>query len=88
MTKHSCGHSRRSRPSAPASAHPVYPEPPIRRWPHSTAEPLLKLDNEAAIHYIRCSLSYQNQTLSEIKVLLERLAAENADSSTDEKNSG
>jgi len=27
------------------------------------------------MHYIRCALSYQNQLLADIKVLLEQLAA-------------
>lgn len=88
MTKNACGRSRRNRPAAAVSVHSPYLEPPVRRWPHNTAETLPDRESDAAIHYIRCSLSYQNQTLSEIKVLLERLATEKQDDGTDEKNSG
>lgn len=58
----------------------IYTEPEIRRWPHLAEEdPELEAVSEAApepaLHYIRCALSYQNQLLSDIKALLERMAA-------------
>ena len=31
------------------------------------------------LHYIRCALSYQNQTLADIKALLEQIAANMAE---------
>lgn len=88
MTKNTCGRSRRNRPAASVSVRPVYAEPPVRRWPHNTTEPLSDQESDAAIHYIRCSLSYQNQTLSEIKALLEQLTTEQQNTSSAEKNSG
>ena len=69
----------RCRPAHPAPVQTVRSavssqEPPVRRWPHpvGSQEPLLP--PEPTLHYIRCALSYQNQLLSEIKTLLQRLA--------------
>lgn len=47
-------------------------EPAMRRWPHPvvTTSP----QEDATLHYIYCALSYQNQLLADIKVLLERMA--------------
>ena len=53
---------------------PVYAEPEVRRWPHPLEDPPSPAP-EPAMHYIRCALSYQNQLLADIKVLLEQLAA-------------
>ena len=62
----------------PASRPPAdslgYPEPEVRRWPHPLEDPPSPAP-EPAMHYIRCALSYQNQLLADIKVLLEQLAA-------------
>lgn len=50
-------------------------EPEVRRWPHPVEDPAPAPGPEPALHYIRCALSYQNQLLADIKVLLEQLAA-------------
>ncbi len=52
---------------------PSYTEPEVRRWPHPIEE--TPRTPEPSLHYIRCALSYQNQLLADIKVLLEQLAA-------------
>ena len=88
MTKNTCGRSRRNRPAPSVPVRPVYPEPPVHRWPHNTAEALPEQERDAVIYYIRCALSYQNQMLSEIKSLLEQFAVEKPEHATDEKNSG
>ena len=72
---------RRQRPESPAGAageakQPLRAEmpgePAMRRWPHPAgAQPSGR--EEAALHYIRSALSYQNQTLADIKALLERV---------------
>ena len=62
------------RPSPPPQ--PVYPEPEVRRWPHPTVCEAQEEPNLAAeLHFIHCSLSYQNQLLSEIRALLELCCA-------------
>ena len=70
--------------STPAAA-PVTPEPPVRRWPHPVtgAEvPTVRQGGpapgqiDAALYYIHCALSYQNQLLADITALLEQLAAD------------
>lgn len=55
---------------------PVYKEPEVRRWPHPLEDGSLPPASapEPALHYIRCALSYQNQLLADIKVLLEQMA--------------
>lgn len=62
-----------SRETAPPGT-PIYTEPEVRRWPHPLEDPPSPAP-EPAMHYIRCALSYQNQLLADIKVLLEQLAA-------------
>ena len=70
------------RPSAGASA---FTEPEVRRWPPPVegtppAENLSqKPPGDGMLHYIRCALSYQNQTLADIKALLEQIAANMAE---------
>ncbi|MDY3281786.1 hypothetical protein [Dysosmobacter sp.] len=54
----------------PAPRRETPEEPVMRRWPHA-ALPAGRED--AALHYIRAALSYQNQTLADIKTLLERV---------------
>lgn len=44
----------------------------MRRWPHPVRQAVGEEDPMQ--HYIRCSLSYQNQMLADIKALLERIA--------------
>ena len=57
----------------------VRSEPEMRRWPHPvTCAPEFP-DLPAALHYIHCSLSYQNQLLSEIRALLEALSSGSGD---------
>ena len=55
---------------------PIYTEPEVRRWPHPLEDGSLPPASapEPALHYIRCALSYQNQLLADIKVLLEQMA--------------
>jgi len=75
MASHSRGRNQPSIPPAPA-APAACPEPEVRRWPHPvdcTPEPESP-SLPAALHYIHCSLSYQNQLLSEIRALLEALS--------------
>ena len=82
MTNHSRGTLQQpitggtgSKPCEP----PSRPEPEMRRWPHpvvSETQSLSTQDLPAVLHYIHCALSYQNQLLSEIRVLLESLIPE------------
>lgn len=67
------------------SGVPSYVEPEVRRWSHPLEEtPPASPEPEPALPDIRRALSCQNQLLSDIKALLERLAAAE---STDEKQS-
>ena len=75
MTNHSCGRRRPPAPPEPA-APAACPEPEVRRWPHPV-DCVPKPESPGlpeALHYIHCSLSYQNQLLSEIRTLLEALS--------------
>lgn len=73
MAKRNQGRSGPEPSAMPPAGVPTTPEPPVRRWPHPIegAEPVQAAD--PAIHFIRCALSYQNQLLADIKVLLEEL---------------
>ncbi len=51
-------------------------EPEVRRWVHPIPQPCGPVLPEATLHYICCALSYQNELLSEIKILLEQLCGE------------
>ena len=57
--------------SAPAPER-TFREPQMRRWPHP-----VEVRREEAIspslHYIHCALAYQNQTLADIKALVQQL---------------
>lgn len=55
---------------------PTAPEPPVRRWPHPVEGTETCRPTDGALHYIQCALSYQNQVLSEIKTLLQQMAAQ------------
>jgi hypothetical protein len=57
---------------------PVYTEPEVRRWPHPLEDGAASPAPEPAMHYIRCALSYQNQLLADIKVLLEQMTVDRA----------
>lgn len=64
-------------------------EPEVRRWPHPVggAErplPASARETDAALYYIHCALSYQNQLLADIKTLLEQISVE-MDQSPEEK---
>lgn len=75
MANQSRGRCRphRSGPAVqPVRSCPIQ-EPPVRRWPHPVSQPEPPLPPEPTLHYIRCALSYQNQLLSEIKTLLQRM---------------
>lgn len=88
MTNRSGGRNRPLRTgSARPSGTPVFQEPEVRRWPHPVdgshrssgkQAPPAALDGqiEAGLYYIHCALSYQNQLLADIKVLLEQMAAD------------
>ena len=52
-------------------------EPPVRCWPHTPGE--AGSSREAELHFLRCSLSYQNETLAEIKALLQGLAEQRSE---------
>jgi hypothetical protein len=54
-------------------------EPEVRRWPHPIPQPYVSAPTETTLHYICCALSYQNELLSEIKTLLEQIAADQSD---------
>lgn len=70
----------RSNPPGAAQPNPIRAaaadrEPDMRRWPHPIPGTPPVPPAEGTAYYIRCALSYQNQLLSEIKTLLEQLAA-------------
>ena len=72
MANRSCN-GRPKGHTAPRESSAAFPEPEVRRWPHpvGAAEPAISPD--AALHYIRCALSYQNQLLADIKSNLEKI---------------
>ena len=56
-------------------------EPEVRRWPHPVGNaeqplPASARETDAALYYIHCALSYQNQLLADIKALLEQVSVE------------
>ena len=82
--------ARQSRviPGRPAGAA-AYSEPEVRRWPHPVtgtevssspgqAGGCVPLSGQvdAALYYIHCALSYQNQLLADITALLEQLVTD------------
>lgn len=75
MEKQSNRGRNASAPAAPAGAC----EPEVRRWVHPIPQPCGPTPPEATLHYICCALSYQNELLSEIKTLLERLCGGRCD---------
>lgn len=58
----------------PREREPFPPEPPVRRWPHPVEGISASRQAEPTLRYICCALSYQNQTLADIKALLQQLA--------------
>ena len=75
MANCSRGRSNHSGPARPPMT-PSAPEPPVRRWPHPVEGAEACRPADGALHYIQCALSYQNQVLSEIKTLLQQMAAQ------------
>lgn len=61
---------------------PAFTEPEVRRWPHPvngiapSQQVFSDQQADALLHCVRCALSYQNQLLADIKVLLEKLVAD------------
>ena len=87
MANHSCGRSRQTRPPAVSqSGTPAFSEPEVRRWPHPVnsamplCQPAAAQQTAAALHYIHCALSYQNQLLADIKSILEAMSVDSAQS--------
>lgn len=77
MANRSCGSRRQSvRTVSARQCTPVtgFSEPSVRRWPHPVNGTQPAQSDDPDLHYIRCALSYQNQLLSDIKALLEKLA--------------
>ena len=74
MANRSCNGRPKGHPASPQTSAAL-PEPEVRRWSHpvGAAEPAISSD--AALHYIRCALSYQNQLLADIKSQLEKIIA-------------
>lgn len=74
MANRSCNGRPKGHPESPQTSA-AFPEPEVRRWSHpvGAAEPAISSD--AALHYIRCALSYQNQLLADIKSQLEKIIA-------------
>ena len=72
MADHPRGRGRQGGPGSPR-------EPEVRRWPHPVAGaerplPASAREADAALYYIHCALSYQNQLLADIKALLEQVS--------------
>ncbi|MDO4314583.1 MAG: hypothetical protein Q4C45_02320 [Oscillospiraceae bacterium] len=71
----------------PVPGTPTFTEPEVRRWPHPVdgAPPIRQAlygqPTDALLHYIQCSLSYQNQLLADIKALLQQMASDSASDS-------
>lgn len=91
MTNRSGGRNRQVRMTPVRQpGTPLVQEPEVRRWPHpidgSESPPPPGRQGcapasgqmDPALYYIHCALSYQNQLLADIKVLLEQLTADNA----------
>lgn len=68
--------NRSNRRSARAAVPSAASEPEVRRWPHPIPQPCVSEPTETTLHYISCALSYQNELLSEIKTILERMATD------------
>ena len=74
-------HPRRQGRQGGYDSAPLPREPEVRRWPHPVggAErplPASARETDAALYYIHCALSYQNQLLADIKALLEQISVE------------
>lgn len=76
--------NRSNRRQTESNAAPVAEicEPDVHRWPHPIPQSYVPAPTETTLQYIHCALSYQNELLSEIKTLLEKIAVDH----TDEEN--
>ena len=79
MANCSRGRGRSDRPlppqTSPSPVEPTTSEPPVRRWPHPIQPDLPQPD----LHYVCCTLAYQNQLLADIKALLETIAQDTSE---------
>ncbi len=69
---------RSTPPPPPASCPPE--EPTMNRYPHPVvSQRPLPVPEVADIHFLRCTLAYQNQLLADIKTLLQTLVQQTQD---------
>lgn len=84
MAKHNYTQNSGKRTASSTRPPLSHPEPEVRRWPHPIHGIQPAAQQENPLHYIRCSLAYQNQLLADIKSLLQCMTV-NAASDQDEK---
>ena len=70
------GRSRQPYTAPGSSGLSAFSEPEVRRWPHPVKGVDSASSPDAALHYIHCALSYQNQLLADILSILEQLTAD------------
>lgn len=69
-------------PKEPQTAAPAqetdrrFREVEMRRWPHPIVPEREEEPISPSLHYIHCALAYQNQTLADIKAMLQKLTQE------------
>lgn len=91
----SCSHYRplpangrptsQSEPNSAPSTDSACPsgEPQMHRYPHPIApQTPLPCTEVADLHFLRCTLAYQNQLLADIKALLQTLVQQNTTTDT------
>lgn len=70
---------------APKKPHTAAPGPEgdrrfreveMRCWPHPIEPAREEVPISPSLHYIHCALAYQNQTLADIKAMLQKLTQE------------
>ncbi len=82
-----CAHYQPIPPNRPHPQSPPAPscpagEPPMNRYPHPIQpQPCLPTVETADLHFLRCTLAYQNQLLADIKALLQVLVKQGEESS-------
>lgn len=79
------GQAASARQTGRRAGTPAFTEPEVRRWPHPVTGAEVPPSPgpapgqvDAALYYIHCALSYQNQLLADITALLEQLVADSA----------